>query len=910
MAPDQSKPSGNGTIAWHAMAVDEVLSRLAVSEEGLAPDEARKRLEQFGPNALPVREPPGLLQVFFKQFLHPLIYILLAAAVAALAIGEAVDAAFIMAVILFNASLGAYQEWNAEKSAAALQNLIRVKAQVKRGGKEIVVDSKELVPGDIVLIASGDKVPADMRIISASNLTVDESFLTGESIAVGKKAGAIAADHPINEQSNMCFAGATVLSGRGTGVVVATGPHTQVGKIAQTVSLIEEAKPPLIIRMEKFTKQISYLVIGMAVVLAGLLSLQRYSLHDVFFFAVALSVAAIPEGLPIALTVALSIATSRMSKRHVIVRKLSAVEGLGSCTVIASDKTGTLTVNQQTVRRVELPDGAVFAITGEGYNGDGTVVPDNDLAKSAEAFQRFQHLVEVAVLANEGNLEKLDGGWVHHGDAMDVALMALGYKVQKDPIRLRQSVELVGLIPYESERKFSAAIYRNNGRFAVGAKGAVERIFDFCPTMLTADGVVAIDRERVRQQEARLAQEGYRVLAVAGTTVDHIELKEDYDCYDCNDLPDMTLLGLVAFMDPLRPEVPAAVDTCHAAGIDVVMITGDHPATAATIGKQLHIIRSNDEVVTGVQLEHAWKEGEAAFDRLVNSAKVFARVTPVQKKEIVDALRRRGEFIAVTGDGVNDAPAMRSAHISVAMGSGTDVARETSSIIITDDNFASIVAGVEEGRIAYDNVRKVIFLLIATGVALVLTFLLAVITNLPLPLLPVQLLWLNLVTNGIQDVALAFEGGEPDVMKRRPRKTTERIFNQRMIEQTLVVGLTLGLVAYGLWYYLTSVAQLPEATARNYLLLLIVFMQNVHVFNSRSERTSAFKVPLRRNKVLVGGVVLATGLHVLSMHLPFMQRILRTEPMPLPHMVALFALALSGLVVMEIYKAVRRESLS
>ncbi len=907
MANENKVINDNRSQAWHAMPIDDVFSQLASTENGLSHEEVGRRLDQFGFNTLPVQEPPGLLKVFLMQFFHPLIYILLAAAVASLVIGEWVDAAFIMIVILLNSSLGAYQEWSAEKSAAALQKLIKVKVRVKRDDKELEINSKELVPGDIVLLESGNKIAADLRLVSASSLTVDESFLTGESIAAEKKAGKIAADLGVSERSNICFAGASVLSGRGTAIVVATGQHTQVGEIAQNVSLTEATKPPLIIRMEKFTKQISYLVLSIAAVLAGLLIYKQYGMQEVFFFVVALAVSAIPEGLPVALTVALSIATSRMSKRHVIVRKLSAVESLGSCTVIASDKTGTLTVNQQTVRQVELPDGAVFSVTGEGYNGEGKVEPKNDLAKTKQAFQRLQRLVEVAILANEGHLEKKNGEWMHHGDAMDVALLALGFKAQKFPDQVRREIKLIGSIPYESERKFSAALCKKDGTINIGVKGAVETILGFCSKMLMPDGAISVDREHIEKSEAELAAQGYRVLAIASAEVENYSDKE---VYEDSDIPELTLLGLVAFIDPLRPEVIEAVDKSHAAGIDVLMITGDHPATAASIGKKLHIISSDDEVVTGSQLEEAWEKGEPEFDRLVYSARVFARVSPLQKKNIVDSLRRKGEFVAVTGDGVNDAPAMRSANIGVAMGSGTDVARETSSMIITDDNFSSIVAGVEEGRFAYDNVRKVILLLISTGAAEVILFLLAIFTNLPLPLLAVQILWLNLVTNGIQDVALAFEGGEPGAMKRKPRKPTEKIFNPLMIQQTVVSGLTMGLIVFGFWYYLIDVVHTEESTARNMILLLMVFMQNVHVFNCRSERVSAFKVPLKRNVVLVFGVLLAAGIHLLSMHLPFMQRILRVEPITMLDMLRIFALALPVLIVMEIYKAVKVDSVA
>ena len=885
---------------WHNLEEQNVYKELQTGLEGLDEQEVARRLKYYGPNTLPAREPPTIWNILLHQVLNPLIFILLAAAVASVAIGEAADAVFILIVIVLNSGLGAYQEYQAEKSATSLQRLLKIKARVRRGGKETDIPAEEVVPGDIVLLESGNKVPADLRLVQANSLASDESFLTGESIAAEKTTDPLAEDTGVSDRKNMAFAGATITSGRGVGIVVGTGTETQVGIIAQTVTESESGKPPLVLRMERFVKHISILVLLISVLLAVLLRFQGQDVAAIFFFVVALAVSAIPEGLPVALTVALSIATKRMSRRNVIVRKLTAVESLGSCTVIASDKTGTLTVNQQTARTIAFPDGQTFDLSGEGYNDEGNVSTTGELGKVSEiAWDSLKRLAELAILANEGSLVKEDGDWKHHGDAMDVAFLAIGYKLGLNPAEVKQQFKITGEIPYESERKFSAAFYKKDGTGYVAAKGAVETVLDLCNRMHRDGEPADLDREGIERQAEAMAENGLRVLAVAGgetTSTGGGKGRED------EILSGLVFHGLVGFIDPLRPEAVESVKTCKTAGIQVMMITGDHPSTAGAIARALGLIDSDEPVVTGRELNEAGTPDSPAFEKRVSSSHVFARVSPTQKLEIVDALIRRGEFVAVTGDGVNDAPALRRANIGVAMGSGTDVAKEVGSMIVTDDNFASIVAGVEEGRFAYDNVRKVIYLLISTGAAEVLMFIAAILAGLPLPLLAVQLLWLNLVTNGIQDVALAFEGGEPGAMKRRPRRPDETIFDPQMVRQTLVSGLTIGALAFGFWYWAVRVEVMDEAVARNLVLLLMVLLQNVHVFNCRSETISAFQVPFRRNVILVFGVAAAQGIHLLSMHLPFMQSILGTEPVKFTQWLLVLSLAMVILLVMEVFK--------
>lgn len=889
---------GKKVIAWHAEPLEVVFRKLQSLPDGLSEEQVAERLREFGKNTLPAKEPPTLLQVFLHQFASPLIYILLIAGVVALLMQDYKDAVFIFAVILLNAVIGTVQEWRAEQSAHALQVLLKIKARVRRRGRILTVPAEEVVPGDILLVESGDKVAADMRLIQVNNLRIDESFLTGESLAVEKSEKTLPPVLPVSDRRNMAYAGSTVMSGRGVGVVVATGPYTEVGKIAKTISEEEGAKSPLVIRMEKFARQIALIVLGFTAVLGMIQFARGEALSDVFILVVAMAVSAIPEGLPVALTVALSLATSRMARRNVIVRRLTAVESLGSCTLIASDKTGTLTVNQQTVKQIVLPEGTLIEISGQGYNDEGEVRLAGEEGKISPEIQgRLLTIARESALCNEATLEKEDGKWQHTGDAMDVALLALGYKLDIDPSTLRRQVRILEEAPFESEKRYAAVVYENAGSPRLVVKGAVETVLHFCARMMTAQGEEPLDRDKILHLAQQKAENGYRVLALAAGSGNLEDLESDQ--------AELTLLGLLGFIDPLRPEVKEAVQTAQMAGIKVVMITGDHPATALAIARELGIAESAADVITGKELGEIGSPEIPEFYEGIKHKTVFARVTPDQKLQIVDALIRLGEFVAVTGDGVNDAPALKKANIGVAMGSGTEIAKDTASMIVTDDNFASIVAGVEEGRFAYANVRKVTLLLISTGFAELVLLALAILLQFPLPLIAVQILWLNLVTNGIQDVALAFEAGEPGVMRHPPRKPSEGIFNRKMIEQLLISGLTMALVCLAVWVFLVQQGY-AEDTARNILLALLVLMQFYHVLNCRSEEVSAFKIPFSRNRVLAIGMLVALGLHILATEVPFLQFLLRTESLTWQTWLILFALASVVLLVMEIYKAIQK----
>ncbi|KPL83385.1 ATPase [Thermanaerothrix daxensis] len=894
------EPSGR-VIPWHALDEKTLLRKLQTRLDGLTPGEAAERLREFGRNELPERKPPTLLQVFLHQFASPLIYILLVAGVIALLMQDYKDAVFIFAVVLINAVIGTVQEWQAEQSAHALQTMIKVRARARRAGHQLWIDSEEVVPGDVLVLESGDRVPADMRLLQVNNLTLDEAFLTGESQGVVKRAEPIPAETPLSERVNMAYAGSTVLTGRGLGVVVATGAYTEVGKIARVIKEEEGAKAPLVIRMERFARQISLIVLGFAGLL-GVISFSRGEpLNEVFILVVAMAVSAIPEGLPVAMTVALSLATRRMAKRHVIVRKLAAVESLGSCTLIASDKTGTLTVNQQTVKEIVLPEGSEILISGQGYNDEGEARLRTGEPLSEAYAVRLRAMAVDAILCNEATFVREDGHWKYSGDSMDVALLALAAKLGLSNQDVRREHPKLAEIPFESEKRYSAVLYATPSGRRLVVKGAVETVLGFCERARSLEGEQPLAAEALAEMAMRKAREGYRVLALAGKDLG----PGDAHALSEADLQGMVFEALLCFIDPLRPEAKEAVETAHRAGVKVVMITGDHPATALAIARELGIAETQEEVITGQELAEIGTPEVPEFYETIRHKTVFARVTPEQKLQIVDGFIRLGEFVAVTGDGVNDAPALKKANIGVAMGSGTDIAKDTATLIITDDNFASIVAGIEEGRYAYANVRKVTLLLISTGLAELVLLGTAIVLNLPLPLVAVQILWLNMVTNGIQDVALAFEGGEPGVMKQKPRDPKEGIFNRKMIELVLISGLTMALGCFVAWIWLIR-QDVDIETKRALLLTLLVLMQFYHVLNCRSEEESAFRVPWRRNPVLAIGMVVALGLHVVATEVPLLQSLLRLSSIPLTQWLVMGVLASIVLWVVEVYKAIQR----
>ncbi len=886
--------------AWHTLPRDVVERMLETTDVGLVSSEAVARLQRWGRNELPQTPPPPWWEIAFRQFRSPLIYILGLAAVLSLAINEHTDAAFIAAVLLLNALIGGSQEWKAEQSAQALKKLLQIRASVERDGETREISAEDLVPGDIVWLESGNRVPADMRLLHAHGLEIDESLLTGESLAVLKDASWTGEETTsLGDRVNMAFAGSTVTRGRGMGTVVDTGLRTHVGRLARDVEESEGGRPPLLERMEQFTRVIAVVVLTAAAVIGtvGVL-FGGQTVTEMCLFSVALAVSAIPEGLPVAMTVALAIATTRMAKRGVIVRKLTAVEGLGSCTLIATDKTGTLTVNAQTIREVRLATGETFDVTGEGFTPDGQILRSG-LPIDPYSDRGLESLARAGVLCSEADLHHRNGRWVWRGDAVDLAFLAFGHKLNWIREQALARHPQVNQIPFEPERQFAASYHDFEDGVRVLVKGAPERVLDMCH--LPDDDV-----EELHAAADEMADRGFRVLALAegaatGITADMTPPEP----------AGLTFLGYAGMIDPLRPRVREAVHQAQQAGVNVWMVTGDHRVTALAIARDLAMASDPRQVMIGSDLVGKTSD---ELEALVPQFSVFARVGPHQKLQIVDAARKAGHFVAVTGDGVNDAPALRIANIGVAMGeSGTDVAREAAELVISDDNFATIVGGIDEGRIAFDNIRKVIYLLISTGAAELVMVALAVLSGMPLPLLPVQLLWLNLVTNGIQDVALAFEPGEGDTLYRKPRPPREPIFNRLMIERTLIAALVMGGTGFG-WFAWTlgfdwNDAQL--AAARNSTLLLFVLFENVHIGNCRSETKSAFGLSPLRSPILLVGVVTAFLVHLLAMQVPFGQRILGTGPVTITKWFMLLGLSLTVLLTMELHKwAWRRRRLA
>jgi magnesium-transporting ATPase (P-type) len=883
----------------HSQNIETVLKRFKADPGGLSASEAKDRLAKYGPNIFPTQPPRSLLQIFFQQFLNPLIYILLGAALVSVLLDDFTDAFFIMLVLVLNAIIGTAQEYGAEQSAIALKKMSSMKASVLREKEVQEVEAEDLVPGDIVLLESGIKVPADLRLLHANGLEIDESLLTGESLPVLKNQKLnLGENTALGDRKNMSFMGSLVTKGRGTGIVVNTGLNTELGKIADSLTSGESAKPPLLIRMEAFTKKIGiFLLITVSLMAAYLLFLGQ-SWHDVMLFAVALSVSAIPEGLPVALTVALAIASRKMAKRNVIVRMLPAVESLGSCTFVATDKTGTLTVNQMTIQKLAVPGEEDLELTGSGLDPSGML-----LAPQSGDPERTKDLVLplviAGVLCNESQLVKRGEEWTGHGDAVDLAFLVLAEKIRVLPSEIRTRFSLQTAIPFESENQFAATLHTDSEKSLISVKGALEKLLPMCSLMSTPDGCKPINPKEILEKADSLAGAGYRVLALAGksTNLD----SENWDEFVLKEhLNDCIFYGLVGMIDPLRPESAAAIAACRTAGVDVAMVTGDHPKTSLAIARQLGLAESMEQVVSGPELK-ALQSAQERAER-IESARVFARVEPQQKLEIVRHLIDTGRFVAVTGDGANDAPALKAANVGVAMGkSGTDVAKETSDLIITDDRFASIIAGIEEGRIAYSNIRKVVYLLISTGVAEMLMFILSLLFGTDLPLTAIQILWLNIVTNGIQHVGLAAEPGEGNELHIPPRKPNEPIFNRLMLERVILSALVIGGVSFAFFYYLTE-SGVELAAARNLTLLLMVLFENIMVGNCRSEVKSAFLISPFKNLFLLFGTLGAQLLHVSAMYIPGLNSVLGTSPVSFLEWIELLGMSLSVLVVMEAYK--------
>lgn len=876
---------------FYVIEAKDVIKKFNSDEKkGLSYELILKMREQYGENVLPEKKHDSILKIFLSGFKDPIVFLLIITVIISLIIGEIVDALVVSFIILLDLILGTIEEYQANKNADSLRNLIRYEVKVIRDNEELRIDSKDLVVGDIVLLESGDNIAADIRIIECSNLQVNESIITGESVNVYKSSNILDDDTPLHSRNNMLYAGCTVQTGRAKGIVVSVGINSLIGHIADTVSKIKEEKSPLTIRMEKLSKQISLMILGIAIVIAIVLIMKGFSTSEIFMSVVALTVSAMPEGLPLALTMALSITSNLMVKKKVIVKKLNYVESLGSCTVIATDKTGTLTVNEQTAKIIMLPNEKKYNVLGTGYKNDGEI-DKLDFENREQVEQICLH----GMLNNEASCDKNN----HYlGDSIDIAFLILAKKANI----YQDEYEIIKRIPYESENKYSAVFYKYKGKMYCTVKGSFEVVSKFCDKMSINNKETEIDYNLLTNQNEDLSKNGYRVISIASGKIDNFIEK---DFYNDEDIPNLSFEGMVGFIDPIRPEVNNAIKECREAGIEVLMITGDHPLTALSIAKELGLASSFDEVATGDELLKYYQKDKKIFDEFIKAKKVFARVTPMDKLHVVESLKRRGEFVAVTGDGVNDAPAIRSANIGISMGSGTDTAKDVSSMIIIDDNFKSIVSGIELGRTAYSNIRKVCFFLLSCGFAEVLFFLLSIVFDLPMPLVAIQLLWLNLVTDGFQDIALSCEKSEDGIMKRKPINPNESIFNKTLISEVLFSGFLIGIIVFVVWFILIKNLKMEVSLARGYIMVLMVFIQNIHVFNCRSEKNSTFNIPLRKNKFILFTIVFSILLQIVVMEIPLLSNFLKAQPIPWQHMFILLFMALLILIAMELYKLLK-----
>lgn len=872
---------------YFSLEVDDICKEFKTSSnDGLTIKQVLLNEKEYGKNTLPSKKKDSVIKIFFLGLTDPIVILLIVTIFISFLIGEYIDGIVIVFIVLLDLILGTVEEYQANKNADSLKKLIKYRVKVIRAKEKIYIDSEDLVPGDIVLLESGDNIGADMRIIECSNLQVDESILTGESINVSKDSLILCDDATLTERKNMLYAGCSIVTGRCRAVVVNTGIKTVIGNIAVTVSNIKEEKSPLTIRMEKLSKEISFMIIGIAIIIAIVLFFKGLSVSEIFMSVVALTVSAMPEGLPLALTMALTITSNLMVKKKVIVKKLNYVESLGSCTVIATDKTGTLTVNEQTAKIICLPNNNQYNVSGIGYHDNGDI-EKLDLENRVFVHQLILH----GKLNNEASYNKK-----YLGDSIDIAFLVLANKADI----YSDEYEIIKRIPYESENKYSAVFYRYQNEIYCTVKGSYEVVSSFCNKMVIDNKEVKINKKTLALQNEQLSKDGYRVITVAYGKVNNFVMK---DSYNEKDIPKLVFEGMVGFIDPIRKEVNSAILECHEAGINVLMITGDHPLTAYSIARELNLVSDYSEVTTGSEISEYLNDKE--FDLFIKNKKVFARVSPMDKLRIVDSLKRRGEFVAVTGDGVNDAPAIRSASIGVSMGSGTDTAKETSSMIIMDDNFSSIVSGISLGRTAYSNIRKVCFFLLSCGLAEVLFYLLSIVFDLPMPLVAIQLLWLNLVTDGFQDIALSFEKAEKGIMKRKPISPTESIFNRMLCEEVLVSGILIGIIVFIVWFILIKMLKMELTMARGYIMVLMVFIQNIHVFNCRSETESAFNISIRSNPLIVFTIFGSIILQIIVMEVPALSSYLKTSPIPYNHMFILLLFAIIILIAMELYKLIK-----
>ncbi|MBI5561005.1 MAG: cation-translocating P-type ATPase [Deltaproteobacteria bacterium] len=892
-------------MEWHRASLEEVIKELGSSTAGLSNGEARLRLERYGPNRLREPEKESRLLKFIKQFTEFIILVLIGAAFIAGLLGEWVDSIAILAIVVLNGVISFSQEGKAEKVLETLKKLSAPKAKVMRDGAVESVDAGELVPGDVIVIEAGDMVPADSRIAKSEFLKVDESPLTGESHPVDKDPGKLEDNLPLADRRNMAYSGTTVVYGRGRAIVTSTAMSTELGRIA---GLLEEVKPeptPLQKKLAEFGRLLVYGAGGVCALIFILGILRGEKTLDMFLTAVSLAVAAIPEGLPAVVTITLSIGVQRMVRRHALIRKLPSVETLGSAAVIASDKTGTLTQNQMTVKKVYLSTGEVLSVSGAGYEPEGSFFEGT---KEIEPLEKpvFLKLLHAALLCNTAELNKKDNNnWQVIGDPTEGALLSLALKAGLKKEELHEELHFESEIPFDAERKMMTSIYKDAaGNYHLFTKGAPEMVLPLCASIYTEGlerPVTGESKEGILRANDGFSKEALRVLALGYRVSD-----EPIDIHSIHSVEtSLSFLGLAGMIDPPREEAFLAVEKARDAGITPLMITGDHRLTATAIAKEIGIFRDGDVAVTGEELD---RMGPEEFERNIARIKVYARVNPEHKLKIVRAWKERGEIIAMTGDGVNDAPALKEADIGIAMGiAGTDVTKEAADMVLTDDNFASIISAVEEGRGIFDNIRKVVHYLLSCNIGEITTLFLASVLGMPLPLLPVQILWMNLITDGLPALGLAMEPCEPGIMDRKPRPRQEGVVTGPLFRVMVMQGIFMALCALFVYALELYFFKGGLEKARTMAFIVVVYSQMFHVFNCRSERGSVFSTGSFTNRTLNMAVFSILVTQIMLVHIPWLAGIFRVTGISLAQWVVAFAVSVQPLLWMEVIKAARRK---
>lgn len=891
----------------HLLDKHEVVEMLNVSlTDGLSSDIANERLKTYGYNEIVSKKEVTLFEIFLNQFKDFLVIILIIASVISILIGEVTDSVVIILIVILNAILGAAQESRANKAMEALKRMAAPEAKVIRDGHIIEIPARELVPGDVVLLEAGNYVPADLRLVECINLKIDEASLTGESVPVDKNADIVLKDEvSLGDRINCAFMGTVVTHGRGKGIAVNTGKNTEIGKIAEMIQTTSEEATPLQRKLADTGKilGIASLVICGVIFVIGLI--RGIPVLEMFMTAVSLAVAAIPEGLPAVITIVLAIGMQRMVKRHVIVKKLHAVETLGSVTVICSDKTGTLTQNEMTVTKI-YTNRKFYDVSGEGYNPEGKFYLDGVEVNPIEDVN-LRQLLTIGLLCNDAKLEETvaneEKKWRIIGDPTEGAIVVAAAKGGMYSKDLEKVMPRLQEIPFDSERKRMTTFHPAEKGYVAFIKGAPDIIINLSSRIYKEGEIVPITEKN--KQEAlnanhEMASQALRVLAIAYKELESIPKTPEPE----NIEKDLIFVGLIGMIDPPRPEVKEAIKVCKRAGIKPVMITGDYKDTAVAIAKELSMIENENQVLTGLELD---KLDEKELSENVKDVSVYARVSPMHKLKIVDAIKRNMQIVAMTGDGVNDAPALKKADIGVAMGiTGTDVAKEAADMILTDDNFASIVAAVEEGRIIYSNIRKFIFYLLSCNIAEILIIFLAMLMGLPVPLKPIQLLWVNLLTDAFPALALGMEGKEPDIMQKPPRKPDEPIIDKSMQIQIAVQGTALtvavlGTFIYGLHY--TSEIQ----AARTYAFATMIFGELLRAYTARSERFSVFKIGFFKNKYMVASTMLSLLLLIGVIYLPFLRTVFNTVTLSYFDWLIIVAFSLIPFTVAELSKLLLRK---